>query len=276
MEDIVEIKKDNGSGKKASNPSKFKKTEIKKPKTHEERRRQRDLLNKLAADELKSGSSDFVERMQKYKRFTPRSTPYSKEQEEKLPRWEQIRNARERRDEKRAEAAEEASALQSAAAEILLPETAGYIEAEEGERTDTITQKELVDAVDIQSARKAFNLDLPTLGPYSIDYTRTGKHLLLAGRKGHVAVVEWKSKNLVTEFNVNQTVHDCTFLHNEGMFALAQKRWVHIYDMNGTELHCLRNYRLPLALEFLPYHFLLVSSVNIIIIIIHWIRLISI
>ncbi len=264
MEDIVEIKKAGGTGKKTSKPSKFKKTDLKKPKTQEERQRQRDLMNKLAADELKSGSTQFVERMQKYKRFTPRSSTVSKEEEQKLPRWEQVRNARERRDEKRAEVAEEASAFQSAAAEILLPESAGYIEADEGERTDTITQQELAEAVDIQSARKAFNLDLPTFGPYSIDYTRTGKHLLLAGRKGHVAVVEWKSKNLVTEFNVNQTVHDCTFLHNEGMFALAQKRWVHIYDSNGTELHCLRNYRLPLALDFLPYHFLLVSSVNII------------
>lgn len=262
MEDIVEIKKTNKSTKKTTNPN-AKTVDVKKPLTREEKQKRRDLMMKLASNELKSGSEEFTNRMQKYKRLTPKKSSTSAATDKNLPRWERARNARERREEKRAERAEEASALQSAAAEILLPESAGYIEAEEGERTDTITQQELAEAIDIQSARKTFNLELPTFGPYSIDYTRTGKHLLLAGRKGHVAVVEWKSKKLLTEFNVNQTIHDCTFLHNEGMFALAQKNWLHIYDSNGTELHCLRKYRMPLALEFLPYHFLLVSSVNI-------------
>lgn len=272
MEDIVAIKrgKRGNPSKKttkpvgATGPRGTRTNPVMKPaKTKEQQQQLRDRVNKLAATELKTGTKEFADRMKKYKRLAPRADANQDKKKGELARWERARNARERREERRAEAAEEASVFQSAAAEILLPESAGYIEAEEGERTDTITQQELAEAVDIRSARKTFSLDLPTFGPYSIDYTRTGKHLLMAGRKGHVAVVEWQTKKLVTEFNVNQTVHDCTFLHNEGLFALAQKRWVHIYDGSGTELHCLRNYRLPLALEFLPYHFLLASSVNI-------------
>jgi len=55
-------------------------------------------------------------------------------------------------------------------------------------------------------------------------------------------------------------VRDATFLHNEGMFALAQKKNLFFYDSNGIELHCLHDQIEPKYLEFLPYHFLLVST----------------
>ena len=47
---------------------------------------------------------------------------------------------------------------------------------------------------------------------------------------------------------------------NETSIAAAQKRWLHVYDAYGPETHCLRTFRLPLALEFLPYHLLLVAA----------------
>lgn len=48
------------------------------------------------------------------------------------------------------------------------------------------------------------------------------------------------------------------------MFAVAQKRWTHVYDRNGTELHCVKSMYDIHSLEFLPRHFLLVglSSTN--------------
>ena len=46
------------------------------------------------------------------------------------------------------------------------------------------------------------------------------------------------------------------------MFAVAQKRYLYIYDHSGMELHCLKQHSHINALTFLPYHFLLVSAVG--------------
>jgi U3 small nucleolar RNA-associated protein 7 len=43
------------------------------------------------------------------------------------------------------------------------------------------------------------------------------------------------------------------------MYAVAQKKYLHIYDASGIELHCLRDMLEPKLLDFLPYHYLLVS-----------------
>lgn len=45
-------------------------------------------------------------------------------------------------------------------------------------------------AVDVNTAREIFDLDLPDLGPYAIDYTKNGRFLLLGGRKGHLALLD--------------------------------------------------------------------------------------
>ena len=77
----------------------------------------------------------------------------------------------------------------AARAEILLQEDAGYLETgrteeELEEFTGRITQIHLKRNVDIESAQKGFELNLSQFGPYTLDYTRNGRYLVLGGRKG--------------------------------------------------------------------------------------------
>jgi len=46
------------------------------------------------------------------------------------------------------------------------------------------------------------------------------------------------------------------------MFAVAQSKYVYMYDLNGVELHRLSGHIEPTKLEYLYYHFLLVSASN--------------
>ncbi|KAE8585095.1 hypothetical protein XENTR_v10021217 [Xenopus tropicalis] len=148
---------------------------------------------------------------------------------------------------------------QAARHDILLPEEEGFLEGDEGQDTCTITQEDIAEMVDITSASKHFNLNLNQFGPYRINYARNGRHLLLAGQRGHLASLEWQSKKLICEMNVMETVNDVKWLHTHTMYAAAQRRWLYIYDSQGVELHCIKKFNDVLRMEFLPYHFLLAT-----------------
>lgn len=145
------------------------------------------------------------------------------------------------------------AAEQSARSELLLQEETGYMD------DSLVSQQKIASEVDITSATKFFELNLE-FGPYKTDYTRNGQFLLLGGKKGHVAALEWQTKKLLSEFNVMETVTDIQWLHQETMFAVGQKRWTYIYDNQGIELHCLKILNHTTKMEYLPYHFLLVAG----------------
>ncbi|KAK9429855.1 WD40-repeat-containing domain protein [Lipomyces doorenjongii] len=146
--------------------------------------------------------------------------------------------------------------------ELLLQEDAGFLEAEGMEKTYKFTQDELLKHVDVTTAHKGFELKLEHFGPYEIDYMRNGRKLLLGGRKGHVAAFDFREGTLDTELHLNETIRDVKYLHNDQYFAVAQKKYVYIYDKSGTEIHCLKKHIEVTNMEFLPYHFLLATVGN--------------
>ncbi|KAI9101341.1 WD40-repeat-containing domain protein [Phlyctochytrium arcticum] len=164
---------------------------------------------------------------------------------------------------KSSEALSRSTARKAAQADfLLLPSEAGHLEAEGLERTWKYSQKQLSAAVDVQAQKSRFDLKLEDFGPYALDYTRNGRHLLIGGRKGHIATFDWKSSKLGCELNVKETIRDVQWLHNETLFAVAQKKYTYIYDNTGMEIHCLRAHSEVNKMEFLPYHFLLATVGN--------------
>ncbi|XP_033825627.1 WD repeat-containing protein 46 [Periophthalmus magnuspinnatus] len=195
----------------------------------------------------------------------PGPAPVPKERIQKFKRKEEMSKSRHKHHKlKRLIAqSEDASKMaqnQAARFDLLLPEDEGFLEGDEGEDTCTISQEDIANAVDISASAKYFNLKLSQFGPYRLDYSKTGQHLLLGGRRGHIACLDWQSKQLMCEINVLESVNDVKWLHSESMYAVAQKKWLYIYDSNGIELHCIRKFNDVLRMQFLPYHFLLATA----------------
>ena len=125
-----------------------------------------------------------------------------------------------------------------------------------------------------QSAYSHFSRPPPD--PVTIDF----RHIAVVGSKGHVATFDWQAGTLHAELQLRETCRDITlvpssasrwiicdpcsrFLQDHSHFAVAQNKYVFIYDRDGVELHKLKSHIEPTRLEFLPYHWLLVSVVRI-------------
>ncbi|KAF9521158.1 hypothetical protein BS47DRAFT_1335263 [Hydnum rufescens UP504] len=138
----------------------------------------------------------------------------------------------------------------------------GLMEAEdEMEKTWKVDQDQIVRSVGIDAAaqRREWKLDG---GPYRSRYTRNGRHLAIAGKHGHVAAFDWRVGTLHMELQLRETLRDITFLQDQSHIAVAQRRHVFIYDQSGVELHRLSSHVDVNRLEYLPYHWLLVSIGN--------------
>ncbi|KAG1723083.1 WD40-repeat-containing domain protein [Suillus paluster] len=137
-------------------------------------------------------------------------------------------------------------------AELLLASEAGKMQVEnELERTWRIGAGQ-----EAAKGRRELKLDG---GPYRSRYSRNGRHLAIVGSMGHVATFDWQTGTMHAELQLQETCRDITFLQDQSFFAVAQKKYVFIYDRDGVELHRLKAHIEPTRLEFLPYHWLLAS-----------------
>lgn len=134
------------------------------------------------------------------------------------------------------------------------------IETEEREVVDRISQGDIVQSVDMQTQSKKFSLVLDKLGPYRISFSTNGSHLLLAGLRGHMANIRWKSFQLEGETQLKDKVSDATFLVDHTMTAVAQKKYVYMYTKEGTEMHILSKLANMDRLGYLPKHMLLAAT----------------
>ncbi|KAH8046922.1 hypothetical protein JL722_13418 [Aureococcus anophagefferens] len=135
----------------------------------------------------------------------------------------------------------------------------GLLEAEsKTERTHKVKQEEIAGAVSRNSAVNAWKHPL-TLGPYGVSFSRTGRHALLAGHGGRAAVLDLHANAPKCEVVAGECVRAAVFLHDETMFACAQKKYVYVYDDSGAEVHRMKQHLEPEHLSFLPFHFLLAS-----------------
>lgn len=92
----------------------------------------------------------------------------------------------------------------------------------ERERTLKVKQQELKSILPIQSAQNIFDLNLPDFGPYTgLSVTRNGRYIVMGGKKGHIAALDWRNKDILCEFQAKDRVNDVQFLHNHQMFAAA-------------------------------------------------------
>ena len=139
---------------------------------------------------------------------------------------------------------------------------AGAIELErDHERTWRVEQTEILQHVDVNAKKKAFDVELAEFGPYvAVDFCENGKCLVVGGRRGHVAAMEWNRHKLQCEVALDRECVKCVkYLHNEQFFAVAQRKCCYVYDKRGIEIHRLDKHRGVEKLEFLPKHFLLAS-----------------
>ncbi|GJT38268.1 probable U3 small nucleolar RNA-associated protein 7 [Tanacetum coccineum] len=98
------------------------------------------------------------------------------------------------------------------------------LESDGIEKTRRFDQHAIAKEVDVASRKNQFDLILPDLGPYTLDYTASGRYMVAPGRKGHVTLLDLHTMKPIKDVHVRETGHDVVFLHNELLFATAQKK----------------------------------------------------
>ena len=127
------------------------------------------------------------------------------------------------------------------------------------ERTHKTQQKAIVEATSANAAANAWRKALPK-GPYGINVARTGRHAVCYGAGGRVEVLDLHRNVRTAEVRCGEVCRAATFLHDETMVAVAQRKYVYVYDQDGAEVHRMAKHLEPEHLSYLPFHFLLASA----------------
>ncbi|PLW19946.1 hypothetical protein PCANC_11951 [Puccinia coronata f. sp. avenae] len=135
------------------------------------------------------------------------------------------------------------------------------------EKTWKFKQSDIKSSTNLHNSVKSLNLNLKDPnsglgGPFKFDYNRNGNFLALIDQKvSKYSNINLKSLNLIFEIGLlNEHLRSVKWLHNQSFLAIAQKKYVYIYDGHqGSELHQLRGHVEVTQMEFLPYHFLLTT-----------------
>ena len=127
------------------------------------------------------------------------------------------------------------------------------------ERTHKTQQRAIVEATSANAAANAWRKALPK-GPYGVNVARTGRHAVCYGAGGRVEVLDLHRNVRTSEVRCGEVCRAATFLHDETMVAVAQRKYVYVYDQDGAEVHRMAKHLEPEHLSYLPFHFLLASA----------------
>lgn len=86
-----------------------------------------------------------------------------------------------------------------------------------------MVQVDIVGQVEVGAARKVFDLSMTELGPYTLDFTRSGRYMAIAGRAGHLALMEWQKGRLISEVQVDRSL--CSSWHIAQTWLRSWHSW---------------------------------------------------
>ncbi|KAL6125596.1 hypothetical protein ACLB2K_073652 [Fragaria x ananassa] len=128
------------------------------------------------------------------------------------------------------------------AEKYLLPSEEGYLEAEGLEKTWRIKQDAIAPAVDVLSARNQYDIVVPDLGPYRLDFTPSGRYMTVSGHKGHLAIVDMKQMSLIKEFQEHGAALRLRYLEQHRLLAsINEYGQLHYQDV--TDGRMIGSYR---------------------------------
>jgi U3 small nucleolar RNA-associated protein 7 len=113
---------------------------------------------------LRETSANPINKIEKYLRESS-SIPIKKIQDKKLKSYLKTFHSKAK-----------SAATDTLHSELLMTENAGFLIADQMENTWKVKQCQLNSHVDINTARKMFDLRLEDFGPYSLDYTTNGRY----------------------------------------------------------------------------------------------------